>query len=246
MTIVAEKSNGVVWATLTRPKNGNALDSAIVEELDNIIDEAVAENQRLLVIRGNDRNFCTGFDLSGIEHLTDADLMLRFIRIELLLQKLAAVPLVTIALVTGRAIGAGADIVVACDRRFATENASFSFPGAGFGLILGTHRLSCRVGLDRAREFVRSGRTLTASQALEANLINAIVAPTQISSVIETEFAVAERLDTSTHLALNEVTPIGDEDSALAALARSAARHGIKDRLLGYRSGLPSKPRSGT
>jgi enoyl-CoA hydratase len=86
-------------------------------------------------------------------------------------------PCRTIAQVKGRAWGAAADLVVACDHRQITPNASFRFPGAQFGLVLGTRRLAQRVGRDHARDLVLTGRTVNAEQAMALGLATSMGTP---------------------------------------------------------------------
>jgi len=64
--------------------------------------------------------------------------LLRFVRIEQLLQRLFRVPYPTVALVHGHVFGAGADLFCACQHRFAASDATFRLPGTGFGLVQGT------------------------------------------------------------------------------------------------------------
>src|SRR3546814_15241911 len=82
--------------------------------------------------------------------------MARFIRIELLLQARQAAPFLTVAVGHGRHIGAGADMFVACQRRIVVGEAAFRFPGAAFGLVLGTGRLARLVGSASACDWVGS------------------------------------------------------------------------------------------
>ena len=83
----------------------------------------------------------------------------------------------TVAVASGRTLGAGADLFAACDRRIALTGASFAFPGPGFGLVLGTGRLAALLGRDAARHVLLSGAELPAEAALEAGLATALLAP---------------------------------------------------------------------
>lgn len=80
---------------LNRPRQGNALDVALVFALELALDEAQACGAELLTISGAGKHFCTGFDLSNLEAETDDSLLARFTRIELLLQRLARMPMAT-------------------------------------------------------------------------------------------------------------------------------------------------------
>jgi enoyl-CoA hydratase len=129
---------GPVWTvTLDRPERANAISADLVEALHGVLDEAGRARPHALVLRGNARHFAAGFDLGGLELETDATLALRFLRIGLLLERLLAAPYVTVAVVEGAAVGAGADLVLACDHRLVDPSVTLRFPGSAFGVALG-------------------------------------------------------------------------------------------------------------
>ncbi|WP_156391163.1 MULTISPECIES: enoyl-CoA hydratase/isomerase family protein [unclassified Nocardioides] len=139
MTVSVER--GDVWTvTLNRPARANALSANLVETLHAVLDQADRARPEALVLRGNPRHFAAGFDLGGLEVETDASLTLRFLRIGLLLERLLAAPYVTVAVAEGAAVGAGADLVLACDHRLVDPRVSLRFPGSAFGVALGAVR----------------------------------------------------------------------------------------------------------
>lgn len=139
MTLVVDR--GSVWTlTLDRPHRANALSAELVEALHAALDEADRAAPEALVLRGNARHFAAGFDLGGLEVETDASLAYRFLRIGLLLERLIAAPYPTTAVVEGAAVGAGADLVLACAHRDVAPSVELRFPGSEFGVVLGAHR----------------------------------------------------------------------------------------------------------
>jgi enoyl-CoA hydratase len=74
----------------------------------------------------------------------------------------------------GRTWGAGADLFAACDLRVAAPDTLLRFPGAQFGMVLGTRRLAERIGADAARRLVLEGGELSAPQALAAGLASSV------------------------------------------------------------------------
>jgi enoyl-CoA hydratase len=221
--------------TLNRPDSGNSLSPELVDALHTALD---AFTGRVLILRGAGRHFCTGFDLSDVEQASDADMLLRFVRIEQLLARLWSAQFVTIAVAQGRVMGAGADIVAACARSIAVDDCSFAFPGAKFGLVLGTRRLTERVGADRARALVLSGQPIAARDALGAGLITSHVTADELDVTLAAEINMAVRLDIATVPAI--LSASGDAtdrlNGDLAALVRSAARPGIVARIIAYRA----------
>lgn len=230
------RDGDVLRLTLDRPDKGNALAPDLVEALIAAVDGAAHDGTRLLVVAGAGKHLCTGFDLGGLEALSDGDLLLRMVRIETLLQALYAAPYVTLAIGTGRVTGAGADVFAACDRRLAIEGSSYTFPGAGFGILLGTGRLAARVGADAARDIVRSGQVLPANAAVRMGLATEPVAPDDVEARIAAHAEAARRLDRETVGAIHDVTRRDAADTDLAALVRSASRPGLKDRIVAYRA----------
>ncbi len=239
--VLASHADGVATLSLNRPERGNALGPELVEQLAEAFERAVAGGARLVVLRGEGRHFCTGFDLSDLDSLTDGDLLLRVVRIEALLQRIHAAPVTTLAVATGRTFGAGADLFAACDRRVALAGASFAFPGPAFGLVLGTARLAAQVGRDRTREMLLAGHEMAAEAALAAGLATAVLGPEALPAEIARAAEAAGRLDAATVAALHRRTSRADDDADLAALVRSAAVPGLKQRIQDYRAAVAAR-----
>jgi enoyl-CoA hydratase len=140
--LLIEKTGAISTLTLNRPDKANALNAGLAGALAGAVQAAHHDGTRLLVLKGNGRHFCAGFDFGGYEDASEGDLLLRFERIELLLQALYHAPFATLALARGRNFGAGVDLVLACGRRVAAPEAQFRMPGLKFGLQLGTRRLA--------------------------------------------------------------------------------------------------------
>jgi enoyl-CoA hydratase/carnithine racemase len=200
---------------------------------------------------GAGRHFCTGFDLDGLESQSDGDLLLRFTRIEALLDAVWRAPVRTVAIAQGRTWGAGADLFAACDLRIAVTHASFRFPGAGFGIVLGTRRLAERVGTERARTWVSDGATVEAEQALACGLASRLFDAVQAGDDWrQLACGPAPAIDRDTLAMIRAASrstgaPGGDmlADADLAALIRSATRSitpgkagpGLRERIAAYR-----------
>ncbi|AOZ03931.1 enoyl-CoA hydratase [Cupriavidus sp. USMAHM13] len=227
--------------TLNRPARGNALSAALVAALAAAVEACHTDGTRLLAIEGAGKHFCTGFDLEDLEQESDDSLLARFVRVELLLQAVHAAPFVSVALVQGRAMGAGADLVAACARRWAAPGSSFAFPGAGFGLVLGTERLAALVGATCARSWIAGGGAIGSEDALRAGLVDAMVVPDARAAGLAALLEQACRLDASTQAAIHAAALGGSAGAAaragqLADLVRSAARPGLKHRIAAYRA----------
>lgn len=227
-----DSAPGVRILSLTRPDRGNALSEELVAWLSDQITLAYQdESIHTLVLRGQGRNFCTGFDLSTVATSSDGDLLARFVRIEMLLASLWHAPFRTIALANGRVWGAGADLFTVCDFRVANPSARFCFPGASFGLALGTRRLGARVGADLTRRCVSEGLVLNANQALACGLATHLTDdPDGWLSAEAPSFT----LDRNTSTIIHRATRPDLRAQDLAELVRSAIRPGLVQRILAY------------
>jgi enoyl-CoA hydratase/carnithine racemase len=238
-----EKRDDVTSLTLHRPERGNALCAGLVAALAEAVQACCHDGTRLLVLAGDGPHFCTGFDLGDLDSESDDSLLARFVRVELLLQAVHAAPFTTVALVRGRAMGAGADLVAACEQRWMDPGSSIAFPGAAFGLVLGSARLAALVGAARAREWIAGGAVVGAQAAATAGFAT-LVAQEDRAAALATLAARARRLDRSTHAAIQAATLDGHgalalaRASQLADLVCSAARPGLKARIATYRASM--------
>lgn len=224
-------TGGIRLLTLACPERGNALSAPLVDALLDAVDDAYASaDVHTLVLQSHGANFCTGFDLSNLESQSDGDLLLRFVRIETLLAQLWHAPIRTAAYARGRAWGAGADLFTVCDVRVTEADATFRFPGAAFGLVLGTRRLAERIGTDTARRCVIDGTTLAATQAKDVGLVTDIVPP---GSDLVASFA-RPVTDRGTMALLHSVVRPDHREDDLAALVESATKPGLKERIAHY------------
>lgn len=228
---------------LNQPARGNALFSEMVQTLRSELSSIfVDQNFDTVVIAGAGKNLCTGFDLDGIEKQSDGDVLQRFVEIELLLSDLWHSPIRTVAFAKGRTWGAGADIFAACDFRVAQSESTFRFPGAGFGIVLGTRRLCERVGETIARRWISGNEEIAATDAARAGLA------TSLTELEVVEWLASDlpklRITRSVIDDLNRASRMDFRDKDLAHLVRSAAVPGLRDRIVSYakRTRAAAKP----
>ncbi|AYD65663.1 enoyl-CoA hydratase/isomerase family protein [Achromobacter spanius] len=220
--------------TLTRAEKMNALSAELVDALIAALDEAEAQGAKLIVIKGEGKNFSAGFDFGDWQTQSEGDLLLRFVRIETLLQRLAASPCLTVALAHGRNFGAGVDLFGACKWRISAPDATFRMPGLKFGLVLGTRRFAALVGAERARTVLEQAATFNAEEALRDGFATRLAVAQEWADVeqqaAETAVALTDASRIQLYAALSQETP----DADLARLVRSAAAPGLKDRVAAY------------
>ncbi len=226
---------GVRTLLLNRPASANALSAELVDALHSAVDAAVSENVRTLVFRGNSRHFCAGFDMSSLEDESDAEILFRFCRLGLLLERMGALPCTTVAVIEGAAVGAGADLAVACDHRIGTKDATLKFPGAGFGAVLGVRRLADVTSQQTAIALVSQGERVAAEEALPLGLLTSVIAASNIDGAVQLLAQGMQRMPPGTSPELMRGVRTPDHGESLAQLVRSlAGRPGLKDRIKTY------------
>jgi len=232
--VLQENRDGLKLLTLDRPATSNALSAAIVEELLRHVRESAHDGTHTLVFRSNGPNFCAGFDLSALEEARDADLLARFVRVELLLQAVYMAEFDTVACAKGAAYGAGADLFAACRYRLADPSARFAMPGLQFGLALGTRRFAALVGEAAAYEVLASGAAYDAVRAVELGLASRIEKEDAWSALIQARHEARPVLGE----ALARLTRLTRRDTRaedMYALVESASEPGLVERVRRYR-----------
>lgn len=145
-----------VVVTMERPDARNAMSTALLVALLDALDDVEARPDVVgLVLRGAGGTFSAGADVR--EDLPDGGRR-RMELFTLLYERLALTSLPTVAVVTGAAVGGGAEVAAACDLRVVEPGAMVRFPGARFGWPVGTARTLGLVGLGTARDWVLSSR----------------------------------------------------------------------------------------
>ncbi|HEX8108746.1 MAG TPA: enoyl-CoA hydratase/isomerase family protein [Kofleriaceae bacterium] len=197
-----EHRGAVSEIRLCREEAHNALDTALLQALDDAIADVTGRPATRALIVSGQRVFCSGADL---EHLaTQSPEQVRaFCALGTgVLDRLASAPILTIAAVGGAALGGGFELVLACDMAVATPGALFGLPEIQLGAIPsfgGVRRLCRRLPPSTARELVYSGRTLTAARAKELGLVLDVVKPTDL---VEHCATLASRIARNAPLAL--------------------------------------------
>ncbi|WP_447982167.1 enoyl-CoA hydratase/isomerase family protein [Achromobacter kerstersii] len=220
--------------TLARAEKMNALSADLVEALISALDDAEAQGAKLIVLKGEGKNFSAGFDFGDWQTQSEGDLLLRFVRIETLLQRLAGSPCLTVALAHGRNFGAGVDLFGACKWRVSAPDATFRMPGLKFGLVLGTRRFAALVGAERARAVLEQAATFSAEEALRDGFATRLAVAQEWAEIeqqaADTAAALTDASRAQLYAALSQESP----DADLARLVRSAAAPGLKDRVAAY------------
>jgi enoyl-CoA hydratase/carnithine racemase len=229
-----EKQDTFTRVTLSRADKANALDDAAVGALQLALDTAYRDGTALLVIAGEGKNFCAGFDLSNLVAETDATLIARLQRAEMLLQSIYYAPFATVALIQGGAYGAGFDLAMACDYRVAAPDATLRMPSWKMGIAIGSRRLASRVGTETAFQCLRSAAVLNANAALADKFITEIADPVTWSRRVEEIAAEVHALPTGAYSQLKRMLIADTRDADMQSLMESLEREPLKARMMRY------------
>lgn len=171
---VSIEESGVAIVRLDRPKM-NALSRDLLVELAEVAEDLIVNPPKAVILWGGERIFAAGAEISEFK---DSALAFELGRLfQRTLGAISAIPRVTIAAVSGYALGGGCELALACDLRIASPRAKMGLPEILLGIIPGgggTQRLSRLVGPSRAKDLIFSGRQVDAEEALRIGLADRI------------------------------------------------------------------------
>jgi enoyl-CoA hydratase len=189
--IVVETRGRVGFITLNRPKQLNALNDALMNELQSALsgfdaDEAIGA----IVITGSERAFAAGADVGAMKDWSYVDVY-KTDFITRNWERIRTVRKPVIAAVAGVALGGGCELAMMCDIVIAADSAKFGQPEIKLGIIPGaggTQRLPRAVGKSKAMDLVLTGRMMDAQEAERAGLVARIV---PADKLLDEAFSVA-------------------------------------------------------
>ena len=205
---------------LNRPHRLNAVVPALVDGLLDALGRAKADDARVVVLAGQGRAYCAGYDLKEPEPVETRDeTRSRMQRLQDVTRRIVDFPGPVISAVHGYALGAGAEFAFGSDIVVAGEDAVFGFPEVEVGLsVTGgiTMLLPRAVGLVRAKELILLGERFSAARAHELGLVSRVV---PAGAHLEASLALADELAArpATSLRLAKRALDAGVDAALAA-----------------------------
>jgi enoyl-CoA hydratase len=192
--ILVERRDRVALITLNRPKQLNALNDALMNELKSALDEYDGdEGIGAIVITGSERAFAAGADVGAMKDWSYMDVYQSdFITRNW--ERLKSVRKPVIAAVAGVALGGGCELAMMCDIVIAADTAKFGQPEIKLGIIPGaggTQRLPRAIGKSKAMDLVLTGRMMDAQEAERAGLVARVV---PAEKLLEEALAVANTI----------------------------------------------------
>ena len=178
-TVRFERDGHVAIITLNRPDELNALNYATLERLGDLIEQVRLDSKdiRVLLIKGEGRAFCAGADLKERRTLNEQQVRRNVRKIRDVFTALERLPQPTIALINGFAFGGGFELALACDFRYAVEEAKMGLTEVSLGIIPGaggTQRLSRLISPAKAKELILTARRIQANEACRLGILNVV------------------------------------------------------------------------
>jgi enoyl-CoA hydratase len=175
--VTEQKESFVALIELNRPKELNALNRQLMEELrDSLLLLDKNDQVRVIIITGNEQAFAAGADIKQMANKSAIDMLLidQFSTWDQIRKTKKPI----IAAVSGFALGGGCELAMTCDMIIASESAKFGQPEIKIGTIPGaggTQRLTKAVGKAKAMELILTGRFISAEEAHFYGLVNKVV-----------------------------------------------------------------------
>jgi 2-(1,2-epoxy-1,2-dihydrophenyl)acetyl-CoA isomerase len=181
--ILYEITDRVGMLTLNRPEVMNAFGGTMREDLLQMLRQAEADkNVRCVVITGAGRAFCAGGDIASMAEMqakNEASVIPQRMKVGgQVVSLIRSMAKPVIAAVNGAAAGAGVNLALACDMRFAAQSAHFSESFVKIALVPdwgGTYLLTQLVGTAKAMELMMSGNRIDAAEALRIGIVNRVI-----------------------------------------------------------------------
>ncbi len=221
-----ELADGIATVTLNRPEKYNAIDHAMREDFYSLAELLRADGSRVIIITGTGRAFSSGGDVSHferdwptLEFRAGSHLLSRFY------DDLENLEKPIIAAINGVATGAGLQLALACDLRFASAEARVGYREHFLSLIPGhggTARLVKLIGLSRAKQLYFTGELVSAEEAYQMGLLNRVLPPDDLlPSTLEFAHNLAKRAPQSLGLAKRLLNASANVDTQSAILLES-------------------------
>jgi len=178
--IILEVKSPVATIFFNRPKALNALNNALFDDLDIALDQVKNNTDiRVLILTGaGDKAFVAGADIAELVKMNPLEGKSFSRKGQKVFSKIEDLPIPVIAAVNGFALGGGLEAALGCDFIYASEKALFGLPEISLGLIPGfggTQRLARRIGINRAKELIFTGKNIKAQEAFEYGIVNKVI-----------------------------------------------------------------------
>ncbi len=181
----------VAYVKLNRPDSRNAFNPSMIDEITKIfLDLGKRIDLRAVVLHGEGKVFCAGADLHWMKEMVDYTLdqnKTDSLKLFAMFEAIAKCPLAVIGLVQGAAFGGALGLVACSDYVIAESQAQFCFSEVKLGIVPAviSSFVNLKVPAGKVRHFMMSGTVFSSQQAMEAGLVNEIVAASDFTTSLE-------------------------------------------------------------
>jgi enoyl-CoA hydratase len=189
--IVLEKDGDVARVWLNRPHKKNAVTVELLHRLDEIIVEVDNDpDLRVLVLRGRENTFCSGFDLDELlaDYVGTTTAMEVAVLSAKVCDRLYSMNTPSVAVLEGHVTAGGFELMISCDFAVASEDAligDFHIRRALFGGAGPIYRLPRMIGIRKTKEMMLTGKLLTGREAVDFDLINAAAPAEELDKLVQ-------------------------------------------------------------
>jgi len=203
-TVLYKKQDGIIVISLNRPNKLNAINGQLSRDFLTALMEAEADTEaKVVIIRGEGRAFCAGFDLSQSDS-PERQAPLEYQRDtgQNITRVMMRMPKIVIAAVHGYAVGAGLEWTMGADLRVVAEGTQFGATETNVGQTVtnaGTKLLTHYIGLAKAKELYFTNEFMDAEEADRLGYVNKLVPLDKLESAT---MEIAKRIDQNSGLSL--------------------------------------------
>jgi enoyl-CoA hydratase len=189
--IVLEKDGDIARVWLNRPHKKNAVTVELLHRLDEIIVEVDSDpDLRVLVLRGRENTFCSGFDLDELlaNYVGTTTAMEVAVLSAKVCDRLYSMNTPSVAVLEGHVTAGGFELMISCDFAVASEDAligDFHIRRALFGGAGPIYRLPRMIGIRKTKELMLTGKLLTGREAVDFDLINAAAPAEELDKLVQ-------------------------------------------------------------
>ncbi|MFZ3102970.1 MAG: enoyl-CoA hydratase/isomerase family protein [Desulfitobacteriaceae bacterium] len=214
-TIIYTKKGNIAEITLNRPKQMNAINQLMIDELGQALQKVTQDNEaNCLIIKGNEKFFCAGADITEVnKNKTTFDGYQFSSRFQQCFARFEEFKKPVVVAIEGLVMGGGFELMLACDFRVVAEEAKLALPEVNIGALPaggGTVKLPRMIGRLKATELLLFGEPITGKMAAELGIVNVAVPR---SEVVATAENIAAKLASKSSLVVQAIKGIINKSS---------------------------------
>jgi enoyl-CoA hydratase len=189
--VVLEKDGEIARVWLNRPHKKNAVTVELLHRLDEIIREVDSDPEiRVLILRGREGTFCSGFDLDELlaDYVGTTTAMEVAVLSAKVCDRLYSMNTPSVAVLEGFVTAGGFELMISCDFAVSADDAQigdFHIRRALFGGAGPIYRLPRMIGIRKTKELMLTGKLLSGKEAVDFDLINASAPAEELDELVK-------------------------------------------------------------